>query len=68
MPVFASITSPQMGTDPPLSGLGFRIIAGVEDLLLDITEDRLYRIVVGTAFGQADPVQVQGVHHPTGLS
>lgn len=57
-----------MGTDPPLSGLGVWIIAGVEDLLLDITEDRLYRIVVGTAFGQTDPMQAQAAHRPTGQS
>jgi len=68
MPVFASVTSPQMSTDPPLRDLGFRIVAGIEDLLLNITEDRLYRIVVGTTLGQADPMQAQGTHRPAGLS
>jgi hypothetical protein len=61
------IPSAEMGTDamPARSGIG--IIAIVQDHRLDVTVDCLDRIVIGAGFGQADPVESQGPHHPPRL-
>ena len=59
--------SPQMGTNAFFRHCGIHIVAGVEDILLNIAEDVLRRIILGTAFGQTDPVQLQLAHRPTCL-
>jgi hypothetical protein len=40
-----------MGTDPFLRGRDIHIIAGVQDPLLDIAENRLHGIIIRAAFG-----------------
>ena len=58
-PINASVAPSQMGADPSLRRLDIRVIAHVEDHLLDVTEDRLDRVVVGTGLQQTDPMQFQ---------
>ena len=63
----AMIASAQMRTDSMLSGFCIWIIAIIQDHELDVAEDVLNRIIVGAAFGQANPMQLQITHHLTGL-
>src|SRR5262249_7239764 len=47
----------------PLSGRRLiGVVTGVQDVLLNVTEDRFIRIVVGTSLGQTGPLQVQLPH------
>lgn len=66
--VHAVVASTQMNTNTVLSNFAFCVIAIVQDHKLDITEDILNRIVVGTAFRQADPMELQVTHRLTGLA
>src|SRR6266404_1641307 len=43
------------------------IITGIQNPLLDVTENVLHRVVVGTPLGQTGPAQVQRAHQPTRL-
>ena len=61
------IAPAQMRTNSMLSGFFTWVIAVIEDHELDVAEDILNRIIVWTAFGQADPMQLQITHHLTGL-
>jgi len=54
--ILAAIASTQMGTNSMLSAFGIRVTAIVQDHELDVTKDILNRVIVGTAFGQTDPV------------
>jgi hypothetical protein len=45
-----------MATDAPLCRFDIGVIAVVQDHQLDITEDRLDRIIIGTAFRQSNPM------------
>ena len=67
-PVMATVATPQVRTDPALSGFRFGVIAVVQDHQLHIAEDRFDRVVVWTAFGQADPMQVKFPHRPPRLA
>ena len=58
----STITSLKMLTDSPLSRLGIEIIAVIQDHQLDITENCLNRIIIGTAFWPRDPMQRQLPH------
>ena len=51
-----------MPTDTPLRSLGIGVITGVQDHQLNITEDRLDRVIIGTAFWQRDPMEFQLSH------
>jgi len=44
------------------------VIAVIEDHELDVTKDRFHRVVIWTAFGQADPMEVQFTHDLTSQS
>ena len=63
----AAIASAQMGTNAALSNFDIRVMAVVQDHELDVAEDILHRVIVGTAFGQADPMQLQVTHDLTGF-
>ncbi len=56
-PVASSIAVLEMTTDTPLCGLGIGVITGVQDHQLNITENRLDRVIIGTAFWQRDPME-----------
>jgi hypothetical protein len=60
--ILPMIPSTQMGTNSMLCNFGIGIIAVVQDHELDVTEDRFNRVVIGAAFGQADPMEVQLTH------
>jgi hypothetical protein len=66
--VVAAVAPAQVSADPALGRLGVRVIAIVEDHQLHMAEDDLDWIIVRAAFGQTDPVQEQGAHHPPGLA
>ncbi len=51
-----------MAADPPSSRPLIRVVAVVQEVLLDVAEDRLTRIIVGAPLGQAGPVQPQPPH------
>lgn len=63
-----AIASTQMSTNPTLSAFGIRVIAVVQDHELYVTKDGLNWVIIGAAFGQADPVQLQLTHNLTGLA
>jgi hypothetical protein len=67
VPVLSPVATPKMRTDTALRCTSVRIVAVVQDHQLDIAEDGLDRVVIRAAFGQTDPVQVQGAHDLTGL-
>ena len=56
--VGAAVASTQMSTNSVLSNFAVCVIAVVQNHELDVTEDILNRVVVGTAFGQADPMEL----------
>lgn len=56
-----------MRADPSLRCPDIRVITHVEDHLLDVTEDRLDRVIVGTGLRQTDPMQFQSSKDPFGL-
>jgi len=66
-PVVTAIPATEMSTDAVLGGLGIRVVTVIQDHELHIAENRFDRIVVGAAFGQADPMQFERTHHPAGL-
>ena len=68
MPVASSIAIPKMLTDTPLGGFDIGVIAVIQDPQLNITEDRLNRIIIGAALGQRDPMQFQLTHQSPGLT
>ena len=57
-----------MRTDSACCRLLVRIIAVVEDHLLNITEDVFHRVIIGTAFGQRNPPEVEFPHKAASLS
>lgn len=63
MPVASPIPPSQMRTDPFLCGLRICVITVVENHHLNITEDRLHRIIVRASLRQACPVHLQFTHH-----
>lgn len=65
--IFTAIAAAQMSTNPVLGTFGMRVIAVVQDHELDVAEDGLNWVIVRTAFGQADPMQLQVTHDLTGL-
>ncbi len=67
-PIFAAIASAQVSRNPLVSAFGMRVIAIVQDHELYIAKDNLNRVIVRTAFGQANPVQAKVMHHLTGLA
>jgi hypothetical protein len=67
-PINASVAPPQVSADPSLRCPGIRIIAHVEDHLLDVTEDRLDRVIVGTGLRQTDPMEFQFAKDSLGFS
>ena len=66
-PINASVVPPQMSADPSLRCPDIRIITHIEDHLLDVTEDRLDRVIVGTGLRQTDPMQFQFAKDSLGL-
>lgn len=64
--ILAVVAPAQMGTNSVLRGFHIRVIAVIEDHELDVAKDVFDRVIVGTAFGQADPMQLQITHHLTG--
>lgn len=66
--IFPAIASTQMRTNPALCTFGLCVIAVVQDHELDVAEDGLNWIIVRTAFGQADPMQVKVTHDLTCLA
>jgi len=52
-----------MPADPLLGRPLIGVVTGVEDVLLDVAEDRFIRIVVRTLLGQTGPLQPQLPHH-----
>lgn len=43
-------------------------MAVVQDHKLDVTEDVLHWVIIGTTFGQADPMELQIPHRLAGLA
>ena len=66
--ILAAIAAAQMGTNSMLSDFALGIIAVIQDHKLDVTEDVLNRVVVGAAFGQADPMELEVTHGLAGLA
>jgi hypothetical protein len=66
-PINASVAPPQVSADPSLRCPDIRIITHVEDHLLDVTEDRLDRVIVRTGLRQTDPMQFQFAKDSLGL-
>jgi hypothetical protein len=68
VPITSAIAFLEMTTNAPLGGFDIGIIAVVQDHQLNITEDILDRIIIGTAFGQGNPMQLQLAHQATRLT
>jgi hypothetical protein len=64
MAISPPIPTAEMGTDAARGRSGIGSIAIVQDHRLDVTIDRLDRIVIGAGSGQADRVQRQRPHDP----
>ena len=62
-PVGSAISCPQMAADPPLGRVLIAVVTGVQDVLVNITEDRFIRIMVGTSLGQTGPLQPRSPHN-----
>jgi hypothetical protein len=65
-PMTAPVEFLKMSTDASLRGFDIGVITVVQDHQLKITEDRLDRMIIRTAFGQRDPMQFQLSHQPPG--
>ena len=52
------IASVQVSANPTLCNLTVCVMAIVQNHELYVTKDRLHRIVIRTAFGQADPMEL----------
>lgn len=61
--VLTAIATTEMGTNSMLSTFGICVIAIIQDHKLDVTKDGFYRVIVRTAFGQADPMEMQFAHN-----
>ena len=61
--VGSSISPLQMAADPLLGRPLIGVVTVVQDLLLNVVENRFIRIVVRASFRQAGPVQVELPHH-----
>lgn len=66
-PIMSPIAPTQMRTDASLGRADIGIITVIQNHQLDITEESFHRIVIRAAFGQRNPVQLQGAHGPTAL-
>ena len=66
--VAAAVAPAQMSANTRLGRLDIWVITVVQDHELYIAKERFDRIVIGAAFRQADPVQVQLPHHPPGFA
>jgi hypothetical protein len=66
--IMAAVASAKICNNSALSGFGIWVIAVVQDHELYVTKDILDRVIVVTAFGQADPVQLKFTHYLTGLT
>ena len=62
------ITFLEVLADAPLCRFDIRIITVIQDHQLNVAEDILGRIIIGTAFGQRNPVQFQLPHQATRLT
>lgn len=62
----AAIASAEMSANSVLGDFGIYVIAVVQNHELYVTKDILNRVIVRTAFGQADPMQLQVTHDLTG--
>ncbi len=62
------ITSLEIPADALLSRFDIGIITVIQDHQLNITEDVLHRVIIGTALWQRDPMQLQLAHLPTSLA
>ena len=58
MPIASAIAFLKMATDAPLRRFDIGVIAVVQDHQLDITKDILDRVIIGTAFGQSNPMTI----------
>ncbi len=67
-PIATSNEFLKIATNAPLRSFDIRIIAVVQDHQLNITKDRLERIIIGTTFWQGDPMQFQLPHQAAGLA
>ncbi len=61
----APVPGPQMPANAALGGRGVRVVAVIQNPLLDIAEKVLHRIIVRTPLGQGGPTQVQRPHQPS---
>lgn len=61
----AAVDGLKVSTDAPLRGLDIVIITVIEDHELNITKHIFNRIVIRTAFGQSNPMQLQLSHEAT---
>ena len=52
-----------MAADSPSGRLLIGVVAGIQDVLLYIAEDRFIRIIVRASLGQTGPSQAQPAHH-----
>jgi len=68
VPILSPIAVTQMLADAMLSCLYVGIIAIVQQHQLNIAKHDFDRVVVGTAFGQTDPMQVQRAHDTPRIS
>jgi hypothetical protein len=65
--ILAPVSPPQVGADAPPRDPRLRVITQVQDARLDVAQDRLHGVVVGTALGQGHPAQLQLPHQPPRL-
>lgn len=56
-PLPASVEFLKITTHAPLGRFDIGIIAVIQDHQLQIAEDVFHRIIIGTAFGQRDPME-----------
>src|SRR5450759_5096200 len=62
-PVGTTVSCSQMAAYPPLGLALIWVVGRVQDILLDVTEDRFTGIVVRTPLRQAGPLQPESSHH-----
>ena len=62
------ITFLEILADTLLGRFDIRIITVIQDHQLNITEDVLHRVIIGTALWQRDPMPLQLAHLPTSLA
>lgn len=61
-PIASTVAAAQTRTDPSLSCSDIGVVAGVENVLLNVAVDCLHRIVIGAGFRKADPMQAKLMH------